>query len=98
MLVAHIINLTQLVCKRFIFKYGYIDSTGIFAIPPKFDKAEPFSQGVAEVWLPYRECPDLMRVSGEKHYINKKGDYIWKRPKKTPSLRLPTPLPIPTAE
>ena len=30
-------------------KWGYIDRTGKFFIQPRFDKAEPFSKGVARV-------------------------------------------------
>ncbi|MDF2922249.1 MAG: hypothetical protein K0R57_1163 [Paenibacillaceae bacterium] len=31
-------------------KWGYIDSTGEFVIPPKYDWALPFSEGLASVW------------------------------------------------
>ncbi|MDD5585129.1 MAG: WG repeat-containing protein, partial [Candidatus Omnitrophica bacterium] len=31
------------------FKWGYVDSTGRFAIEPKYDEAKPFSEGLAAV-------------------------------------------------
>lgn len=47
-------------------KYGFIDTNGNVVIPFKFEKVEPFVNGVAKVW------PDWHHVG----YINKKGQEI----------------------
>jgi hypothetical protein len=31
-------------------RWGYIDGEGQWAIPPQFDEAGPFKNGVAQVW------------------------------------------------
>jgi hypothetical protein len=47
-------------------KHGYIDKAGRIGIPPQFDDAGPFSEGVVTVAI------------GEKiGYIDKSGKYIW---------------------
>ncbi len=46
--------------------FGYIDSTGIFVIPPQFDKVEKFHNGYAIVSL----------KEGGKTYIDKSGKII----------------------
>ena len=48
-----------------ISKYGYIDKTEKFVILPKFDYAEPFSEGLAAV-----------KIKGRFGYINEKGELV----------------------
>jgi hypothetical protein len=48
-------------------KWGYIDRTGKYIIKPRFDKADPFSNGLARV-----ELDDTWG------YINKTGKFVWK--------------------
>ena len=53
------------------YKYGYIDKTGKFVIPPQFASAEPFYAGMALV-----EFKDSGRA-----YIDKTGKTVWSRKK-----------------
>lgn len=46
-------------------KYGYIDMTGKIVIPPQFDHARPFSEGLAGV-----------ETAGKNGYIDKTGVMI----------------------
>ena len=47
-------------------KHGYIDKAGKIVIPPQFDDAGPFADGVATVAI------------GEKiGYVDKSGKYLW---------------------
>lgn len=48
-----------------LWKWGYMDPTGKLAISPRFDGAEPFSNGVARVIIDDRVG-----------YINHKGEYV----------------------
>jgi len=50
-----------------ITKWGYRDTTGKWAIPPKFSAAHNFDDGIAAV-----------EINGKLGYINKTGNYIWK--------------------
>ena len=50
-------------------KYGYIDKTGRFVIPPKFENAGAFSEGLARV----SEIVDGRELVG---FIDTKGQYI----------------------
>jgi len=45
------------------YKFGYIDHGGKWVIPPKFDRADRFSEGLAAV-----------RILGKVFFINKKGE------------------------
>jgi hypothetical protein len=45
-------------------KYGYIDRTGQYIIPPQFDGANNFSEGLAAVW-----------IYGKWGYIDRTGEY-----------------------
>lgn len=49
--------------KDFTGKYGYIDSTGNFVIPSKFDKADYFHEGLA-----------LVEIDKKQAFINRKGE------------------------
>ncbi|HBE80974.1 MAG TPA: hypothetical protein DDW65_24780 [Firmicutes bacterium] len=49
--------------KDFTGKYGYIDSTGNFVIPSKFDKADSFHEGLA-----------LVQIDKKQAFINRKGE------------------------
>jgi hypothetical protein len=55
-------------------KIGYIDRTGKEIIAPRFDAAEDFDGPLARI-----SDPDGKLVG----YINKKGDWVWKRKKPT---------------
>lgn len=47
-------------------KYGYIDTTGKIVVPPQWDYAQDFQDGIAMV------------MQGNKQgYIDKTGKYIW---------------------
>jgi hypothetical protein len=48
-------------------RWGYIDQTGKFAIPPEFRMAEPFRHGLAAATRGI-----------ETGYINKMGHFVWK--------------------
>src|SRR3989339_68982 len=54
------------------FKYGYIDQTGKFIIPPQFDGADSFTNGIAKV-----EIGSWMKKEYRFGYIDKTGKYIW---------------------
>lgn len=45
--------------------YGYIDLTGHYVIPPIYDFGDPFSEGIARVWL-----------NGKSFLINEKGQRL----------------------
>ena len=47
--------------------WGYINRKGDFVIKPQFEKAEPFYQGLAQVFL-----------NGQAGYIDKSGQFVWK--------------------
>ena len=50
-----------------ILKWGYMDHKGQLVIPPQFDLAQPFSDGVAEVSI----------VEENKHgFINREGEWV----------------------
>lgn len=46
-------------------KYGYIDKSGHFVIPPQFDHCYEYSEGVASV-----------KVDGKSGFIDKQGDFV----------------------
>jgi hypothetical protein len=48
-------------------RWGYVDKTGRFIIPPQFRKAHSFSHGLA-----------LVLVGDRIGYIDKTGKYVWK--------------------
>jgi hypothetical protein len=50
---------------------AYIDKTGKIVIQPKFDAAEDFSSGLAQVRIGDWE-------TGKYGYIDKTGKYVWK--------------------
>gem|GEM_PF-5149168 len=52
-------------------KWGFIDKTGKFAINPQFGWAEPFSHGIARVWLEWAEG------TGRYGCIDQSGHYVW---------------------
>ncbi len=54
-------------------KYGYIDQNGRLVISTKFEGAQKFSEGLANV---------LIREDGQliTKYINRQGQYVWKLP------------------
>ncbi len=54
---------TMIPVKDFTGKYGYIDSTGNFIIPSKFDKADYFHEGLA-----------LVEIDKKQAFINRKGE------------------------
>jgi hypothetical protein len=49
--------------KDFTGKYGYIDHTGNFVIPAKYDKADHFHEGMA-----------LVEIGNKQVFINRKGE------------------------
>lgn len=49
-------------------KYGYIDKTGTFVIPPSFDMASDFNDGAAIVSLDNKDC--VIDESGNLLFIN----------------------------
>jgi hypothetical protein len=51
--------------KDFTGKYGYIDSTGKFAVEAKYDQAEEFAEGLA-----------LVKIGDQKLFINRKGETV----------------------
>jgi hypothetical protein len=53
-------------------KHGYIDKTGNIVIPPRYDAARPFSEGLAEVKIP----PAIPGMSGKWGYIGENGDFV----------------------
>jgi hypothetical protein len=55
--------------------WGYINRKGDFVIKPQFQKAEPFYQGLAHVFL-----------NGQSGYIDKSGRFVW-RGKTNPLLQ-----------
>jgi len=62
-------------------KMGYIDSTGKTIIEPKFDMADDFIDGIAEVYLIERLTaatgPNTQTVHA---YIDKGGRFVWRSP------------------
>src|SRR5215472_13961814 len=46
-------------------RWGYIDQTGRIVIPPQFDGADPFSEGLAQVW-----------IGGKVGYIDTTGQIV----------------------
>ncbi|UBF30064.1 WG repeat-containing protein (plasmid) [Kovacikia minuta CCNUW1] len=58
-------------------KIGYIDKTGKFAIEPQFDRAENFSEGLANVcWCQHGDC--LSDPNEKCGYINSSGKLVIK--------------------
>ncbi|OVE80801.1 hypothetical protein BVY04_04875 [bacterium M21] len=55
-------------------RWGYFDKKGRMVIKPRFDSAEPYFDGVAEVNL----------ADDHKGYVNREGKLIWKS--ETPSI------------
>lgn len=47
------------------YKWGYIDVSDRFVIPPQYDLAFPFINGLA-----------LVNLSGNRGYIDKMGNFI----------------------
>lgn len=60
-----------------IDEFGYIDATGEWVIPPKFQKAFPFSNGLARVGIG-GVCNRFGEVIGEQRFgfINRKGELV----------------------
>jgi hypothetical protein len=48
-------------------RWGYVDKTGRFVIPPRFQRAHNFSGGLA-----------LVMVGGRVGYIDRTGKYVWR--------------------
>ena len=46
-------------------KYGYIDKSGSFVIPPQFDDCYEYSEGIASV-----------EIDGKSGFIDKQGDFV----------------------
>lgn len=51
-------------------QYGYMNRTGEIVLQPQWQKAYPFQNGVAAVWMPAGGV--------DQAYINEEGAYIWK--------------------
>jgi hypothetical protein len=64
-------------------KVGYIDRTGKVVIPPQFDSADEFVDGIAKV---YETPGQSERYESAFGYIDKRGKYIW-RPQSGSVLR-----------
>jgi WG containing repeat len=61
-------------------KYGFLDKTGNYAIPPQFDQAEDFHEGLARVGITKTE-PDPKHSQKSRSityygYVNKTGKFI----------------------
>lgn len=59
-------------------KWGFINRTGAFAIPPRFDAAEWFRNGLARVNIGATESHLYISEGGRWGYINHSGDWVWK--------------------
>jgi hypothetical protein len=42
--------------------YGFLDATGLFAIPPRYLRADDFHEGLAATALPVRETPGKVQA------------------------------------
>jgi hypothetical protein len=64
-------------------KWGYVDKTGQYAIPPRFDSAMPFCAGVAivETFHKFGKSNDGFRgrlYKGKHGIIDHNGNYVWR--------------------
>lgn len=58
-------------------KYGYIDETGRLAIPYQYDGGEPFSEGLARVWVATPILPHQKEdQEGKAGYIDVYGHWV----------------------
>jgi WG containing repeat len=64
-------------------KWGYIDQSGSFVIPPVFDSAMPFCAGVAQVAtftaLDAEQHPRRQKFKGKHGFIDHSGKYVWRK-------------------
>lgn len=58
-------------------KYGYADSLGKIVIPPAYDDAEPFRNGLARVNIGGYRTLDGTQIGGKWGYIDRHGQWIW---------------------
>jgi WG containing repeat len=81
-----ILSLALLGCQQASAKFGFIDRTGKMVIPPQFDSADRFSEGLA-----------FVRTSNRVGYIDRQGKFAM-RPKFNPSQPFSdglTPISLP---